>query len=145
MPVGSRCQKTNVQASVGIREIYIYKNLIKSASSKVRWNEHWSRRRESGLGGPDLLSEIGKSISSWISPCTTDIKQKGKVHLLTDFSFLYNFMYLSIFGCNESSLLCIGFSLVAVKGGCSLVAMCRLLFVVASHVAEHGLQSTRVQ
>ena len=36
-----------------------------------------------------------------------------------------------------------GFSLVMVSRGHSLVAMCRLLIVVAALVAEHGLQGAR--
>ena len=35
------------------------------------------------------------------------------------------------FGCADPLLLCVGFSLVAASGGYSLVAMCRLLIVVA--------------
>ena len=34
---------------------------------------------------------------------------------------------------------CVGFPVVAVNGGYSLVAVCRLLIAVASLVAEHGL------
>ena len=34
---------------------------------------------------------------------------------------------------------CAGFPLAAASEGCSLVAMCRLLVVVASLVVEHGL------
>ena len=43
-----------------------------------------------------------------------------------------------IFGCAGSSLLH-GLSLVAVSGGCSLVAVRELLIAVASLVAEDGL------
>ena len=43
-----------------------------------------------------------------------------------------------IFGCAGSSLLH-GLSLVAVSGGYSLVAVCRLLVVGASLLVEHGL------
>ena len=38
---------------------------------------------------------------------------------------------------------CIGFSLIAASGGYSLVAVCGLLTVVASLVAEHGLSGTQ--
>ena len=34
---------------------------------------------------------------------------------------------------------CVGYSLVTVRWGSSLVAVCRLLIVVASFVAEHRL------
>ena len=34
---------------------------------------------------------------------------------------------------------CMGFSLVVASGGYSLVAVCRVLIVVASLAAEHGL------
>ena len=34
---------------------------------------------------------------------------------------------------------CLGFSLVAVSGGCSLAAVSRLPIVVASLAVEHGL------
>ena len=37
-----------------------------------------------------------------------------------------------------------GFSLVAVNGGYSLVAMCRLLIAMASFVAYHGLWASAV-
>ena len=45
--------------------------------------------------------------------------------------------YLSIFGCAGSLLLC-GLFLVAGSGGCSLVAVCGLLIVVASLGVEQG-------
>ena len=47
-------------------------------------------------------------------------------------SFVFLKIILFIFGCMGSSLLCVGFSLVGVSGGYSLVAMCRLLFSGAS-------------
>ena len=43
------------------------------------------------------------------------------------------------FGGTASSLPCVGFSLVAGGGGHSLAAVCRLLILVASLVAGHGL------
>ena len=46
-----------------------------------------------------------------------------------------------IFGCPESSLLSVGLSLVAVSGDCSLVVVRRLLIVMISLVAQHGLYS----
>ena len=51
---------------------------------------------------------------------------------------LFKLFYLFIFGCAGSSLLC-GLSLVAESESYSLVAVCRLLIVVASFVAEHRL------
>ena len=47
-----------------------------------------------------------------------------------------------IFGCAGSVLLR-GLSLVAARGGYSLVVVCKLLSVMASLVAEHGLQRTQ--
>ena len=38
---------------------------------------------------------------------------------------------------------CVGFSSVAVSRGCSLVAVCGFLIVVASLVAKYGLYGTR--
>ena len=55
---------------------------------------------------------------------------------------LYNFIHLFIFGCAGCSY-CTGFSLVAASRGCSLVAMCRLLILVASLVSEHSLLGTQ--
>ena len=46
--------------------------------------------------------------------------------------------YFIIFGC-AGSLLLRGLSLVAARGGCSLVVVCKLLIVMASLAAEHGL------
>ena len=43
-----------------------------------------------------------------------------------------------IFGCTGSLLLCVGFSLVAVSTGSSLVGMCGLLIAVASLVGRTG-------
>ena len=51
-------------------------------------------------------------------------------HFLKIFFDLILVMYVFIFGCTGSSLLCVGFSLVAV---------CRLLIAVASPAAEHRL------
>ena len=48
------------------------------------------------------------------------------------------FIYLLIFGCIGSSLLCAGFSLVAGSGDYFVVVL-GLLIAVASLVAEHGL------
>ena len=47
------------------------------------------------------------------------------------------FLYLFIFGCAGFSLLCRFFSHCG-KWGSSLVAVCRLLIVVASLAVEHG-------
>ena len=49
-------------------------------------------------------------------------------------NFSSNFIYLCIFGCAGSSLLCAGFS-----RGCSPAAARRLVIVVASLVVVHGL------
>ena len=51
--------------------------------------------------------------------------------------FLYNFMYL--FVTVLGLCCCTGFSLLAVSGGCYLVAVCRLLIAMASLVVEHRL------
>ena len=51
--------------------------------------------------------------------------------------FSYNFIYLFIFGCAGLLLLHVGFSLVAVSRGYSVVAVDGLLFAVASF-AEPG-------
>ena len=47
-------------------------------------------------------------------------------------------IYVFIFGCTGSSLLC-GLSLIGVNGGDSPLAVHRLLIEVASLIAEHGL------
>ena len=54
------------------------------------------------------------------------------------FFFFFN-VYLFIFCCSGSLLLCSGFSLIGESRGYSLVVVHRLLIVVASLVAEHGL------
>ena len=46
---------------------------------------------------------------------------------------------LFIYGCTGSSLLLLGFSLVAASGGYSLAAVPGLLIAVASLVSEHSL------
>ena len=53
--------------------------------------------------------------------------------------------YLFIFVSVGSSLLCMGFSPVAVSGGYSLVGACRLLTAVASLVATDWLQGAQAQ
>ena len=58
---------------------------------------------------------------------------RSSVHFFKISNFIYCF-----FGCAGSSLLC-GLSLVAARGGYSLVAVHRFLIVVSSLVAEHGL------
>ena len=62
------------------------------------------------------------------------------IKFLSPLFFKNKFIYLFyfIFGCIGFSLLHVGFSLVAASGGYS-VAVCGLLIVVASLVAEHGL------
>ena len=55
------------------------------------------------------------------------------------FVCLLIFIYLYIFGCAGSSLLC-RFSLVEESWGYFLVAVLGLLIAVASLVAEHGLE-----
>ena len=49
------------------------------------------------------------------------------------------FLHAFIFGCAGSVLLCVGFSLVAVSTGYSLVGVCRLLIAVASPIVVHRL------
>ena len=51
--------------------------------------------------------------------------------------FKNNFIYLFLAALDLRC--CASFSLVAASGGYCLAAVCRLLFAVASHVAEHGL------
>ena len=51
----------------------------------------------------------------------------------------YIYIYLFIYGYAGFSLLCVGFSLVAVSEGYSLVAVHRLLTVVVSLAVEHRL------
>ena len=57
--------------------------------------------------------------------------------LIFSFSLIHNFIFLCL------AILCLhcstGFSLVTISGGYSLAEARRLLIVVASHVAEHGL------
>ena len=50
------------------------------------------------------------------------------------FCFFVLFKYLFIFGCTGSLLLCTG-----LLGGCTQVAVCGLLVVVASLAVEHAL------
>ena len=52
--------------------------------------------------------------------------------------FFNNFIYLFIYGCAGSSLLC-GFSLVVESEGSLVAAILGLLIVVSSPVAEHWL------
>ena len=52
--------------------------------------------------------------------------------------FILSLLYVFIFGCTVSLLLC-RFSLVAISGAQSVVAEHGLLVAVASLVAEHGL------
>ena len=58
----------------------------------------------------------------YISPCGT-------------FKYLFVHLFLAALGLR----CCMGFSLVALSGGYSLVPVLRLLIVVASFVAEHRL------
>ena len=55
-------------------------------------------------------------------------------------SFFFN-VYLFIFRCSGSLLLCSGFSLIGESRGYSLVVVHRLLIVVGSLVAEHMLST----
>ena len=50
-----------------------------------------------------------------------------------------SFFFLALLGLR----CCTGFPLIAASGGYSLVAVCGLLIVVASIVAEHGLQGAQ--
>ena len=52
------------------------------------------------------------------------------------------FFFFFLFGHSESSLLSMDFSLFVGSGDYSLVAVCGLLIVVISLVAEHGRYST---
>ena len=54
-------------------------------------------------------------------------------------NFTFFHLYLFYFGCFGSSLLPAGLSLVVASGGYFLVAVFRLLIVVASLVTEHQL------
>ena len=54
---------------------------------------------------------------------------------LVSMNFFFINLFIYLFGCLGSSLLCTGFSLVVA----SVVVLCGLLIVVASLVAEHGL------
>ena len=60
------------------------------------------------------------------------------VPLVRFLKFFLSGSLFKIFGCAGSSLLH-GLSLVAVSGGYSLVAVCRLLITVASLVVKHRL------
>ena len=55
------------------------------------------------------------------------------------YNFLFFSFYLFTFGCTWSSLLHMGFSLVAVSRGFSLVSVHRLFTVVASLAVGHRL------
>ena len=56
------------------------------------------------------------------------------------FFFKYKFIYLFIYFWLRCVFVAVrGLSLVAASGDYSFVAVCRLLIVVASLVAEHGL------
>ena len=57
---------------------------------------------------------------------------------LKDFIFIYFKLINLYFGCAESLLPCVGFSLVAASRVCSLVAAYRLPIAVAFLVVEHG-------
>ena len=52
---------------------------------------------------------------------------------------IFYFIYFFICGCVGSSLLRVGFSLVAASGGYSLLRCAGLLIAVASLVVEQGL------
>ena len=54
-------------------------------------------------------------------------------------------LYLFIFGCARSSLLCTRLSLVVASGSCCLDGVRGLLLAVASLVVVHGLQGTWAQ
>ena len=59
-------------------------------------------------------------------------------YLFSFFPILLNIIYLFIFSCAGSSLLC-GLSLAAASGGYSLVVVCWLPVVLASLAVAHGL------
>ena len=58
---------------------------------------------------------------------------------------LFFFFFFLIFGCVGSSLLHVGFSLVAASGGHPPLRCAGLLIAVASLVVEHGLQAHGLQ
>ena len=58
---------------------------------------------------------------------------------MLEFPFLSSLFLIIYFGCGGSPRYTKGLSLVVSSGAYSLVAMNRLLIVVASFVAEHGL------
>ena len=66
------------------------------------------------------------------------LSQARKRHRLVLFE-KNHFIYLFVFGCAGSLLLCTGYSLVEASRACSLVAVPRRLPVVASLAAEQGL------
>ena len=53
---------------------------------------------------------------------------------------LKDFIFLVLFLTVQGLCCCAGFALAAASGGCSLVVVYRLPIVVASLIAEHGLQ-----
>ena len=64
---------------------------------------------------------------------TRQIKFMLEQHHKQFFVFFFFLNFLAVLGLH----CCTGFSLAAASGGYSLVAVCRLLFSVASFVAEH--------
>ena len=86
--------------------------------------------------------EVKVPMASWVDLWELCWKNKvGHRRLLATWchcnSFFFKNFYLFIFGCSGSSLLH-RFSLVAASRGYFLVAVLRLLIVVASLFAEHG-------
>jgi len=84
---------------------------------------------------PESQEETVRNMTAHICPCGGWVFRSGEGPGISSFQ---NLFYLFIFGHAESSC-CEGFSLVAASRGYSLAAACRLLIVVASLVAEHGL------
>ena len=65
---------------------------------------------------------------------------------LNSTSFFKNFyLFVCLFLAVLSFHCCTGFALVAVSGGCSAVAVCMLLKVLASLVAKYRLDARRLQ
>ena len=62
------------------------------------------------------------------------LQLSGMIPLMTFLKYFFFFFFAVLGLC-----CCTGFSLVAVSGGYSLAAVCRLLIVVASLVAKHRL------
>ena len=81
----------------------------------------------------NFLNTIGANYMTWLDDEFVDIKSMIHGKVLVNYNFIYLFLATLGLPC------CPGFLVVA-SGGCSPVAVCRLLIAVASPVAERGLQ-----